>query len=56
VTRAGERAQVSGVDQQVGTEEWAEAGHGLDDRGLRVLGEQLADLPTTKQLVDRFRR
>ena len=44
VASAGEGAQVSGTDQQYGAEERPEAGHGLDDRGLRMLVESLLDL------------
>ena len=38
VAGIGEGAQVANTDQQCGAEERPEAGHGLDDRGLRMLG------------------
>lgn len=41
---AGERAQVTGADEQRDAEESTEAGHGLDDRGLRMLIEGGGDL------------
>ena len=44
VAGIGEGAQVAGTDQQRGAEERAEAGHGLNDRGLGVLLEQFFDL------------
>ena len=44
VAGAGECAQVAGTDQQRGAEERAEAGHGLNDRGLRVLLRKFLDL------------
>jgi len=44
VAGTGEGAQVAGTDQQCGAEERPEAGHGLDDRGLRMLLEGLLDL------------
>ncbi len=44
VTGAGEGAQVTSADQQRGAEEGTEAGHGLDDLGLRMFGERLLDL------------
>jgi hypothetical protein len=44
VAGAGEGAQVPGGDQQPGTQDGAESGHGLDDRGLRMLAECGGDL------------
>jgi hypothetical protein len=44
VTGTGEGAQITGTDQQRGTEKRPEARHGLDDRGLRMLLEGLLDL------------
>ena len=44
VAGTGEGAQVAGGDQQCGAKERPEAGHGLDDRGLRMLLEGLLDL------------
>jgi hypothetical protein len=40
---AGEGTQVAGADQQRGAQERPEAGHGLNDLCLRVLGEGFLD-------------
>ena len=44
VTGAGKCGQVTGGDEQCGTENGTESGHGLDDGGLGVFIEQRGDL------------